>query len=189
MWRAGTSPSSTTGPVWWRSWTVQPVCSCAPDAALRSSCAAAAIAATDIAAAPAGARRTIWLGARRPVDQRSRGGRTHHAARSRRWRERAALRATQGEDADIKANAGSDVAHKVTHQGSHPRVAAAPLAACTLDSASIALAPAVSAQASLPLTRCWRCAAVHTGWLRQGFLRRGSRVVTRPPGWRDDHSP
>jgi hypothetical protein len=121
--------------------------------------------------------------------QRSRGGRTHHAARSRRWRERAAVRATQGEDADITANAGSDVAHKVTHQGSHPRVAAAPLAACTLDSASIALAPAVSAQAPLPLTRCWRCAAVQTGWLRQGFLRRGSRVVTRPPGWRHDHSP
>lgn len=107
--------------------------------------------------------------------QRSRRGRLQHAARSRRWRQRAAERA--------------DAAHKVTHQGSPAGVAAAPLAACTSEITSIATDPPVGAPASPPVRRCYRCAAVQPDWLRQGFLRRGRHAMTLPTGWRHDHSP
>jgi hypothetical protein len=63
----GRSRPALTGSVWWCRWTVQPVCSCASGAVCRSSCVAAAIAVTGIAAAPAGARSATSPGARPPV--------------------------------------------------------------------------------------------------------------------------
>ena len=55
MWRAGTSPSSTSV-VPGCAWTNPPVCTCARAAASKSSCAAAATAATATAAGSAGIR-------------------------------------------------------------------------------------------------------------------------------------
>ena len=110
--------------------------------------------------------------------QRSRGGSVRHAARSHRWRQRTALRAAEG-----------DAVHKVTHQGSPPGVAAAPLAACTPDIASTTADPSADAPTSPTGRRCYRCAAVQPDWLRQGFLRRGRQAMTLPVGWRHDHSP
>lgn len=129
--------------------------------------------------------------------QHSRGGRVRHAARSQRWRQRTALRAAEGECTDITghsdphadADAGAGAAHKVTHQGSPPGVAAAPLAACTPDIASTTAEPSADAPSSPTGRRCHRCAAVQPDWLRQGFLRRGRQAVTLPAGWRHDHSP
>ena len=123
--------------------------------------------------------------------QRSRGGRLRHAARSQRWRwrQRTVLRAAEGAGADITGHADADAAHKVTHQGSPPGVAAAPLAACTLDIASTTADPSADALAAPTGRRCYRCAAVQPDWLRQGFLRRGRQAVRPPTGWRHDHSP
>ena len=119
--------------------------------------------------------------------QRSRGGRILHAARSQRWRQRAALRAAQGDGVDNADPDGGDAAHKVTHQGSLAGAAAAPLAACTHDIASTAAAAGATA---LPQPRrCRHCAAAQPDWLRQGFLRRGRHAVTLRTGWRHDHSP
>ena len=115
--------------------------------------------------------------------QHSRGGRLRHAARSQRWRQRTALRAAECDGADITGHtdADADAAHKVTHQGSPPWVAAAPLAACTHDIAATTAPPQAR--------RCHRCAAAQPDWLRQGFLRRGRHAMTLPTGWRHDHSP
>ena len=121
--------------------------------------------------------------------QRSRAGSVRHAARSQRWRQRTALRAAEGAGADITGCTDADAAHKVTHQGSPPWVAAAPLAACTPDIASTTADPSADAPASPTVRRCYRCAAVQPDWLRQGFLRRGRHAVTLPTGWRHDHSP
>ncbi|MFZ2650455.1 MAG: hypothetical protein WA210_10140, partial [Burkholderiaceae bacterium] len=87
-------------------------------------------------------------------------------------------------DPDVAA----DAAHKVTHQGSLLGVAAAPLAACTPDIASTTADPSADAPASPTGRRCWRCAAAQPDWLRQGFLRHGTRAKS-PPRWRHDHSP
>ena len=91
--------------------------------------------------------------------QRSRGGRVRHAARSQRWRQRTALRAAEGDGADITGHADvdadADAAHKVTHQGSPAWVAAAPLAACTPDIASTTADPSADAPASPTVRRCW----------------------------------
>ena len=123
--------------------------------------------------------------------QRSRGGRIRHAARSQRWRQRAALRAAQGDQGDGNDDAGyagdEDAAHKVTHQGCLPGVGAAPLAACTHDIASTAAVGAP--EPPTPLQRCRRCGAAQPDWLRQGFLRRSRQAVTLRTGWRHDHSP
>lgn len=107
--------------------------------------------------------------------QRSRRGRLQHAARSRRWRQRAADRA--------------GAAHKVTHQGCPSGMATAPLAACTSDITYIATDPPVGEPAPPPLRRCFGCAAVQHDWLRQDFLARARHAVARASGWRRDHSP
>ena len=54
--------------------------------------------------------------------QRSGGGRVRHAARSRRWRERIALRAVQRGTDDAAGAVGLGAEYKVTHQGSLPGV-------------------------------------------------------------------
>ena len=188
MWRAGTRPSSTTGSVWWCRWTVQPVCSCVPDAAFRSSCAVAVIAATGIAAAPAGVRRTTLPGARQPVVTSARAvdacGTPHDHSAGASAPHCGAPMAT----APVTDPADADATHKVTHQGCPPWVAAAPLAACTPDIASTTAAPSAHPPASPAVRRCYRCAGVQPEWLRQGFLRHGTRAKS-PPGWRHDHSP
>ena len=120
--------------------------------------------------------------------QRSRGGRLRHAARSQRWRQRTALRGAEGHGTPITDHADADATHKVTHQGCPPWVAAAPLAACTPDIASTTAAPSAHPPASPAVRRWRRCAAVQPDWLRQGFLRHGTRAKS-PPGWRHDHSP
>ena len=121
--------------------------------------------------------------------QRSRGGSVRHAARSHRWRQRTAQRAAEGDGTDITGHADADAAHKVTHQGSPPWVAAAPLAACTPDIAATTVEPTTDAPASPAGRRCWRCAAAQPDWLRQDFLRRGRQAMARVTGWRHDHSP
>ena len=121
--------------------------------------------------------------------QRSRGGRVRHAARSQRWRQRTALRAAEGDGTDITGHADTDATHKVTHQGSPPWGAAAPLAACTPDIASTMADPLADAPASPTVRRCWRCAAAQPDWLRQDYLRRGRHAMTLASGWRHDHSP
>jgi hypothetical protein len=114
--------------------------------------------------------------------QRSRRGRMAHSARARRWRQRHGGRGG-GEQ-------------NVTHQGSQPTVAAAPLAAWTHDTASIgpeataaALTPAPAPQqpVSAALWYCRRCAAPQPTWLRQGFLRHGRHGT--PAGRRHDAGP
>ena len=123
--------------------------------------------------------------------QRSWHGRIAHAQRSRRWRQRRASR-------DAVGAAGVD-AHNVTHQGSLPGRTAAPLLAWTHDSAIVAVADTaadIAAQgtpqeltiATAPkVTPCWsccRCGQRQPAALRLGFVRHG--VPTR---WRHDHSP
>ena len=102
--------------------------------------------------------------------QRSRGGRLRHAARSQRWRQRTALRGADGHGIHITdhADVDADARHKVTHQGSPPWVAAAPLAACTPDIASTTAAPSAEPPASPAVRHCRRCGAVQSEWLRQG---------------------
>jgi len=118
--------------------------------------------------------------------QRSGGGRVRHAARSRRWRERIALRAVQRGTDDAAGAVGLGAEYKVTHQGSLPGVAADPLGACTNDTDSPAAATGAPA---FPLfRRCCRCDALQPDWLRQGFLRHATRS-TSAPGWRRDRSP
>lgn len=125
--------------------------------------------------------------------QRSWRGRLAHAQRSRRWRQRRAAAA---------AGPGSSDAHNVTHQGSQPGVAAAPLVAWTHDSVTVGLARSAAEQAggttaettvtSAPpklaiaatCWRCRRCGCRQPAALRLGFLRRGV------PAWRrHDHDP
>lgn len=113
--------------------------------------------------------------------QRSWRGRIAHAQRSRRWRQRRAARETAR---DVAGDAGDD-AHNVTHQGSQQGVAAAPLAAWTHDSATVALAdtaadiPVQSAPLELAIatvTTCWtcrRCGERQPAALRLGFVRHG----------------
>ena len=122
--------------------------------------------------------------------QRSWHGRIAHARRSRRWRLHRAAR-------DVTGGTGVD-AHNVTHQGSRPGVAAAPLVAWTHDSATVAPADtaaditACSLQelATSKLTTvvtCWacrRCGARQPAALRLGFVRHGVGARRR-----HDHSP
>lgn len=135
--------------------------------------------------------------------QRSPRGRRAHAQRTRRWRQRVAAVAAAVARGSLDAN-------NVTHQGSQPAVASAPLAACRPPSLTVALAdattlpPAVTgahttidgaagaavAAASPPrraVTHAWRCArcgAWQPAAVRQGFVRHGT-----PMRWRHDHSP
>ena len=124
--------------------------------------------------------------------QGSRRGRIAHAARSRRWRQRVAVRGDGGDDDD------GATAHNVTHQGSHPVVAAAPLGACTHDTTSHDTVPTspvddiTAATVPTAARRCCRCAAAQPDWVRQGFLRHPAWATTAwmaPPGRRHDHSP
>ena len=114
--------------------------------------------------------------------QRSWSGRIAHAQRSRRWRQRRAAR-------DAVCGTGVD-AHNVTHQGSRPGVAAAPLVAWTHDSATVALAditaqdtPQELAIATLPtVVACWtcrRCGERQPAALRLGFVRHGTGARRR----------
>jgi hypothetical protein len=123
--------------------------------------------------------------------QRSWHGRIAHAQRSRRWRQRLAAR-------DAVGATGVD-AHNVTHQGSRPGVAWAPLVAWTHDSATVELADTaadITAQGTLAelaiatvttATPCWtcrRCGERQPAALRLGFVRHGV-----PARRRHDHSP
>jgi len=121
--------------------------------------------------------------------QRSWRGRIAHAQRSRRWRQRRAA-------PDAACDTG-DEEHNVTHQGSRPRVAWAPLVACIHDSATVApadmaaditvhSAPQEVAPAAMLITSwtCRRCGARQPVALRLGFLRHGL-----PQRRRHDHSP
>jgi hypothetical protein len=124
--------------------------------------------------------------------QRSWRGRIAHAQRSRRWRQRRAAR-------DAACGTG-DQAHNVTHQGSRPGVAWAPLVAWTHDSATVApadmayditaqspsqeLAPAATLATATTCWACRRCGERQPAALRLGFVRHG--VPTRR---RHDHSP
>jgi hypothetical protein len=124
--------------------------------------------------------------------QRSWRGRIAHAQRTRRWRQRrAAARKDEREDA---RSAGDD-AHNVTHQGSQPGVAAAPLAAWTHHSTSGTLAdPATTAAtaatappevATITVATCWRCrrcGARQPAALRLGFVRHGVAARHHDPG-------
>lgn len=132
--------------------------------------------------------------ARREAAQRyqsSRRGRLAHAERSRRWRQR---RAADG--AGTGHGHGAHGAQNVTHQGSQPGVAAAPLAAWTHDTASSSLDTTpvttgpLDTAAAAPWT-CRRCAATQPARVRQGFLRHGPPHARRwpQPGWRHDHGP
>jgi hypothetical protein len=121
--------------------------------------------------------------------QRSWRGRIAHAQRSRRWRQRRAGR-------DAACATGVD-AQNVTHQGSRPGIASAPLVAWTHDSATVAPADtaaditAHSASQELDPSAarpaywtCRRCGQGQPAALRLGFLRHGL-----PRRWRHDHSP
>jgi hypothetical protein len=123
--------------------------------------------------------------------QSSRRGRLAHAERSRRWRQRRAA----GGVSDGHGR-GVDDAENVTHQGSQPGVAAAPLVAWTQDAASSSLGtttvvPGEHDIAPAAPWTCRRCAAAQPALVRQGFLRHGphhrQRLAHR--GWRHDHSP
>jgi hypothetical protein len=119
--------------------------------------------------------------------QRSWRGRIAHAQRSRRWRQRRAA---------CDAAGGDDDAHNVTHQGSRPGEASAPLVAWTHDSATVAPADtaaditATSAPQELVIATgdtCWaccRCGARQPAALRLGFVRHGAGARRR-----HDHSP
>ncbi len=117
--------------------------------------------------------------------QRSWRGRIAHAQRSRSWRQRRAAR-------DAAGHTAAD-AQNVTHQGSRPPGAAAPLVAWTHDSTSSALAAAASTAQEVATTTtatvapywiCRRCGARQPPALRQGFIRHGL-----PARRRHDHSP
>ena len=129
--------------------------------------------------------------ARRDTAQRyqcSWRGRIAHAQRSRRWRQRRAAR-------DAACDRG-DEAHNVTHQGSRPGEASAPLAAWTHDSTAVAPAdtaaditahsapPELAIAMVAPCWTCRRCGERQPPALRLGFVRHG--VPQRP---RHDHSP
>jgi len=121
--------------------------------------------------------------------QRSWRGRIAHAQRSRRWRLRRAAACGTGVDA-----------HNVTHQGSRPGVASAPLVAWTYDSATAApadtaaditahsapqeLAPAATLTTVATCWACRRCGERQPTALRLGFVRHGV-----PARRRHDHSP
>jgi hypothetical protein len=130
--------------------------------------------------------------ARREAAQRyqsSRRGRLAHAGRSRRWRQR---RAAGG----VGDGHGAPGAQNVTHQGSRPGVAAAPLVAWTHDTASASLdttpvAPGEHDTTPAAPWTCRRCATTQLARVRQGFLRHGQHHGRRWPrlGWRHDHSP
>jgi hypothetical protein len=84
----------------------------------------------------------------------------------------------------------------VTHQGSRPGVAAAPLAAWTQDTASSSpdtttVVPVEQDTAPVAPWTCCRCAVALPACVRQGFLRHGLQRDRRwpRPGWRHDHSP
>jgi len=104
--------------------------------------------------------------------QRSWRGRMVHAQRSWRWRQRRAAATA----------VGGDDAQNVTHQGSQPGVAAAPLAPWTHDSAthdSGGLSDTAAASAPQPIdgTSCWycrRCGAQQLARVRLGFVRHGA---------------
>ena len=103
--------------------------------------------------------------------QGSRDGRVLHAARSKRWRQRAALCALLKVAAD----------DFVTHQGSVGASADAPLAPCDPD-------PAAPVDPSIPSAfRCRRCGCALPLWVRSRFLRYGPGSPW-PPRPRD-HSP
>lgn len=110
--------------------------------------------------------------------QRSRAGRTAHAARSRRWRQRRRERELASGEAAVL---DGGVINFVTHQGSPTPAADAPLPAAAERAA------AVTGVLTSPLAvRCRRCAASLPPWVRQGFLRHGmrrwpSRVVDPGP--------
>jgi hypothetical protein len=122
--------------------------------------------------------------------QRSQRGRMAHAARARRWRQRAAAR--HGHDG---------AAHNVTHQGCQPGVAPAPLRAWPHDTTTSSrqdsacqapdpcdMAPDPAPAWAVPATwYCCGCARAQPQQVRQGFLRHGMRAAQ--PGWRHDHSP
>jgi hypothetical protein len=124
--------------------------------------------------------------------QKSRRGRICHAQRSRRWRQRRATR-------DAACGTGVD-AQNVTHQGSRPGVAWAPLAAWTHDSTTVDVAgkaaditahgasqeraPAARLATAAPCWTCRRCGQRQPAALRLGFLRHGL-----PARRRHDHSP
>jgi len=124
--------------------------------------------------------------------QRSWRGRIAHAQRSRRWRLRRAAR-------DAACGTGVD-AHNVTHQGSRPGEASAPLVAWTYDSATAApadmaaditahsapqeLAPAATLTTVATCWACRRCGERQPTALRLGFVRHGV-----PARRRHDHSP
>ena len=127
--------------------------------------------------------------------QSSRRGRLAHAERSRRWRQR---RAASGSCADAGTGDchGVERSENVTHQGSQPGVAAAPLAAWTQDPASSSLdtrlvAPGEHDTALAAPWTCRRCAASQPALVRMGFLRHAAQHGQRWPhrGWRHDHSP
>jgi len=109
--------------------------------------------------------------------QRSWRGRIAHAQRSRRWRQRRAAAAGGGDDA-----------HNVTHQGSQPGLAAAPLVAWTHDSASSGLTDTAAPSAPQEIDgTCWycrRCGTWQPARVRLGFVRHGA-----PARRRHDHSP
>ena len=120
--------------------------------------------------------------------QRSWRGRVCHAQRSRRWRQRRAAR-------DAACDAGVN-AQNVTHQGSRPGAASAPLAAWTHDSTTVDVAGTAADIAAPIATQAPVIATVATSWvcrrcgqrqpaaLRLGFLRHGL-----PACRRHDHSP
>jgi hypothetical protein len=114
--------------------------------------------------------------------QRSRAGRMAHAARSRRWRQRRREREQVCREA---AALNGDVANFVTHQGSAPLGADAPLAS---PEQAGEVAAAVGKAVTPPLSaHCRRCAAPLSPWIRQGFLRHGrgrrwpARVIDPSP--------
>ncbi len=115
--------------------------------------------------------------------QRSRGGRTAHAARSRRWRIRHhPITPVAPKQFELDANI-------VTHQGSPDSTHDAPLVAWTNNRAELTPPTRCKQGASLLVqprtgTTCQRCGTPLTGWVRQSFLR---SVAGR--GARHDHSP
>jgi hypothetical protein len=117
-------------------------------------------------------------------------GRLAHAERSRRWRQRHAARSAGD-------GHGVEGAENVTHQGSQPGVAAAPLAAWTHDTTSSSpdattiVAPGEQDTAPAAPWTCCRCTVALPACVRQGFLRHGPHHGGRWPrtGWRHDRSP
>jgi hypothetical protein len=98
--------------------------------------------------------------------QTSRAGRMAHAARSRRWRQRQREPAG-GPAATPQAGCGNFV----THQGSPTPPCNAPL----VPDEPAGDGAGDSGEAGTLAPRCCRCAAVQPPWVRQGFLRHGTR--------------